>query len=63
MLDLEDKAACYSAFQGAHTVHDHAANMSGMDFIELNKVPCLLSVLIKTHLLMAAEGPGIRRFF
>ena len=63
VLDLEDKAACYTALQGAHTVYNLAADMGGMGFIELNKGLCMLSVLINTHLLMAARDLGIQRYF
>jgi hypothetical protein len=32
--------------------------MGGMGFIELNKAACMLTVLINTHMLMAAQRPG-----
>ena len=63
VLDLDLKANCYSAIQGAHTVFNLAADMGGMGFIENNKALCMLSVLINTHLLMAARDLGIQRFF
>jgi nucleoside-diphosphate-sugar epimerase len=34
-----------------------------MGFIENNKALCMLSVLINTHLLMAAQAAGVQRFF
>ena len=37
--------------------------MGGMGFIENNKALCMLSVLINTHLLMAARDAGVERFF
>ena len=37
--------------------------MGGMGFIENNKALCMLSVLINTHLLMAAKDAGIERYF
>jgi nucleoside-diphosphate-sugar epimerase len=37
--------------------------MGGMGFIENNKAACMLSVLINTHLLMAAKEFGTQRFF
>ena len=37
--------------------------MGGMGFIELNKGFCMLSVLINTHMLMAARICGVKRFF
>ncbi|MFM7103137.1 MAG: NAD-dependent epimerase/dehydratase family protein, partial [Verrucomicrobiota bacterium] len=63
VLNLEDKAACYAALQGADVVYNLAADMGGMGFIELNKGLCMLSVLINTHLLMAARDVGVKRFF
>lgn len=63
VLDLRGKEACYAALQGAHTVYNLAADMGGMGFIELNRGLCMLSVLINTHLLMAARDLGIQRFF
>lgn len=63
VLDLRHKDACYAAMQGAHTVYNLAADMGGMGFIELNRGLCMLSVLINTHLLMAARDLGIQRYF
>ena len=41
-----------------------ACNMGGMGFIENNKGLCMISVLINTHLLLAArEQGGVKRFF
>jgi nucleoside-diphosphate-sugar epimerase len=37
--------------------------MGGMGFIENNKAACMISVLINTHLLLAARDCGIDRFF
>jgi nucleoside-diphosphate-sugar epimerase len=63
VLDLMDLANCERALQGADVVYNLAADMGGMGFIELNKGLCMLSVLINTHLLMAARKIGVRRFF
>jgi nucleoside-diphosphate-sugar epimerase len=62
-LDLQDKAACEKAVDGADTVYNLAADMGGMGFIENNRALCMLSVLINTHLLMAARKFGVERFF
>ncbi len=62
-LDLQEKEACERATEGARTVYNLAADMGGMGFIELNKGLCMLSVLINTHLLMAAKKHGVKRFF
>jgi nucleoside-diphosphate-sugar epimerase len=63
VLDLDLKANCYTASQGAHTVYNLAADMGGMGFIENNKALCMLSVLINTHLLQAAKDLGVQRYF
>src|SRR2546428_1832884 len=62
-LDLQDKAACEQALRGAALVYNLAADMGGMGFIENNRALCMLSVLINTHLLMAARKFGVERFF
>jgi GDP-D-mannose 3', 5'-epimerase len=61
--DLKDLAACHAAVEGADLVYNLAADMGGMGFIENNKALCMLSVLINTHLLMAAKDANIARFF
>jgi len=48
---------------GATVVYNFAANMGGMGFIERNKALCMLSVLINTHLLQAAQTAGVTRYF
>jgi GDP-D-mannose 3', 5'-epimerase len=64
MLDLGERDACEEALKGgAHTVYNLAADMGGMGFIEHNKALCMLSVLINTHLLMAAREAGVGKFF
>ncbi len=63
VLDLNDKANCYTAANGFNEIFNLAADMGGMGFIENNKAECMLSVLINTHLLMAARDLGITRFF
>jgi nucleoside-diphosphate-sugar epimerase len=62
-LDLRLREACDSALRGAREVYNLAADMGGMGFIENNKALCMLSVLINTHLLLAAKESGVRRFF
>jgi GDP-D-mannose 3',5'-epimerase len=37
--------------------------MGGMGFIETHKAECMLSVLVSTHMLMAAKEFGCERFF
>ena len=62
-LDLREKNSCYQAVNGYDWVYNFAADMGGMGFIELNKGLCMLSILINTHLLMAARDCGADRFF
>src|SRR3984893_17045350 len=54
-LDLQDKESCERAVADVDLVYNLAADMGGMGFIENNKALCMLSVLINTHLLMAAK--------
>jgi GDP-D-mannose 3',5'-epimerase len=63
VMDLQEKDACYRAVQDQVWVFNLAADMGGMGFIENNKALCMLSVLINTHLLMAARDLGVQRFF
>jgi nucleoside-diphosphate-sugar epimerase len=62
-LDLSDRQACERAAQGTRYIFNLAADMGGMGFIELNKAACMLTVLINTHMLMAARTAGTERFF
>jgi nucleoside-diphosphate-sugar epimerase len=62
-LDLQEKSACIQAVNGCDWVFNLAANMGGMGFIERNKGLCMLSVLINTHMLVAARECGATRFF
>lgn len=62
-LDLKDKANCMVAAEGVSLVYQLAADMGGMGFIENNKALCMLSVLTNTHMLMAAQEKGAKRFF
>ena len=51
------------AVKGCDEVYNLAADMGGMGFIETHKAACMLSVLISTHVLMAAKDEGVKRFF
>jgi nucleoside-diphosphate-sugar epimerase len=62
-MDLQRRESCETALRGAAVVYNLAADMGGMGFIEANKGLCMLSVLINTHLLMAAREFGIQRYF
>src|SRR6202051_3014112 len=62
-LDLRDRENCERAVKDVDLVYNLAADMGGMGFIENNKALCMISVLINTHLLMAAKDVGVKRFF
>jgi nucleoside-diphosphate-sugar epimerase len=62
-LDLRRIEDCREAAEGRAWIFNLAADMGGMGFIELNKAACMLSVLINTHMLMAAREAGAERFF
>jgi len=62
-LDCRQKDACYQSCEGAAEAYNLAADMGGMGFIETHKAACMLSVLISTHMLMAARDCGVERFF
>jgi len=62
-LDLKDKESCYQATKDMDAVFQLAADMGGMGFIENNRALCMLSVLINTHMLMAATANDVERFF
>src|SRR5580704_14637665 len=62
-LDLRDKDNCRRATKGVDAVFQLAADMGGMGFIENNRALCMLSVLINTHMLMAARDQSVNRFF
>ncbi len=62
-LDLRGIDACRQASAGARQVYNLASDMGGMGFIETHKVECMLSVLINTHMLMAAHEAGVERYF
>jgi len=62
--DLNYRDNCYKVCEGAVEVYQLAADMGGMGFIENNKAECMLTVLISTHMLMAAKDVGkVERFF
>jgi GDP-D-mannose 3',5'-epimerase len=63
VADLRLRDACMDALVNADDVYNLAADMGGMGFIENNKALCMLSVLINTHMLQAAQEHAVRRFF
>jgi nucleoside-diphosphate-sugar epimerase len=63
VLDLNHREKCAKACDGAAEVYCLAADMGGMGFIETHKAACMLTVLISTHMLLAARDAGVKRFF
>jgi GDP-D-mannose 3', 5'-epimerase len=62
-MDLNERQNCEIAANGAQDIYNLAANMGGMGFIEKNKALCMLSVLINTHMLIAAQKFNAERYF
>ena len=59
-LDLQEQGGLRRPRCAARPiVYNLAADMGGMGFIENNRALCMLSVLINTHLLMAAHEFGV----
>lgn len=61
--NMEEKEACFRVMDGCDEVYNLACNMGGMGFIENNRSLCMLSVLINTHMLMAAKERGVKDYF
>ena len=62
-LDLRERESCHSATRGMRYVFNLAADMGGMGFIETHKADCMLSVLINTNMLRAAQEFDVDRYF
>ena len=62
VANLEEKEACFRAAEGCDEVFNLACNMGGMGFIENNRALCMLSILINTHLLMAAREHQVKKY-
>jgi nucleoside-diphosphate-sugar epimerase len=60
-LSKFDESIC--AVEGVEQIINLAADMGGMGFIESHKTECMLSVLINTHLLMAARELSVNKYF
>ncbi|MFO1153500.1 MAG: NAD-dependent epimerase/dehydratase family protein [Rhodospirillales bacterium] len=61
-LDLRTQDACRAACEGAAYVFNLAADMGGIGYIEQHKTACMLSVLINTHMLLAARDQKVKRY-
>jgi nucleoside-diphosphate-sugar epimerase len=62
-LDLRRLDDCRAAVQGVAEIYNLACDMGGMGFIETHKAECMISVLINTHMLIAARDAHVRRYF
>jgi GDP-D-mannose 3',5'-epimerase len=63
VADLRDPSRCEEAVAGCEAVYNLACDMGGIGFIESNKLACMLSVLVSTHLIDAASRVGVDRYF
>jgi len=61
--DLSRREVADAAVAGCEQVYNLACDMGGMGFIEQHKALCMLSVLINTHLLVAARDHAVERYF
>ena len=61
-LNLNEYQSAEQACRNANYIFNLACNMGGMGFITTHKAECMLSVLINTHLLMAAKKFQAKRF-
>jgi nucleoside-diphosphate-sugar epimerase len=61
--DLQLREEAERVVAGVEHVYNLAADMGGIGFIANNKALCMLSVLIHTHLLAAAQAAGVQRYF
>lgn len=62
-LDLSEQQNCVRACEGVWELHNLAADMGGMGFIERFRIERLRSVLINTNLIEAANRAGAERYF
>lgn len=62
-LDLMRKENCEQVMEGIDEVYNLAAEIGGVNFIEKQKAQTMLSVLINTHLLLAASDRKVQRYF
>lgn len=62
-LDLSLLPNCTKVTKNVDGIFNLACNMGGMGFIENNKALCMISVLINTHLLLAAKENKVGKYF
>ena len=63
IADLQELDACRMVCDGMDECYQLASDMGGIGFIEHHKALCMLSVLITTHMLLAAKEHGLEAFF
>jgi len=62
-LDLRGSDACQEAVDGVDDVYNLAADMGGIGYISQKQARPMLSVLINTNLLRAAQQRAVKRYF
>ena len=62
-LDLSLRENCEKVMENIDKVYNLAAEIGGGNFIEKQKAQTMLSVLINTHLLIAAKNMKVKRYF
>ena len=62
-MDMKEINNCRKVTKKIDYVFNMACNMGGMGFIENNKALCMISVLINTHLLLAAKENKVGKYF
>lgn len=62
-LDLSLRENCARVVEGVDVVYNLAAEIGGVNFITKQKAQTMLSVLINTHLLIAARDAKVERYF
>lgn len=62
-LDLTDRQNCETAVRNAYQVFMLASVKGGSGFTEKHRVKCMLSVLITTHMLVAAQKHSVQKYF
>jgi GDP-D-mannose 3', 5'-epimerase len=62
-LDLTERENCETTARDAYQIFMLASVKGGSGFTEKHRVKCMLSVLISTHMLMAAQKHGVEKYF
>jgi nucleoside-diphosphate-sugar epimerase len=62
-LDLTDRENCEKVAREAYQIFMLASVKGGSGFTEKHRINCMLSVLISTHMLMAAQKHNVQKYF